>query len=54
MFSGDLMLYVCRYQGGGILTWRNFIKMTPVFGKLVGFVSVKKIASGFLSSMEEK
>ena len=25
-----------------------------VFGKLVGFVSVKKIASGLLSSLEEK
>lgn len=31
-----------------------YIKTIAVFGELVGSVSVKKIASGLLSSVEEK
>lgn len=54
MFSGELTLDVCRYQGEGMLTKMNFIKDMTIFGKPVRFVSVKKLASGFLSSMEEK
>lgn len=54
MFSGELILHVCRYQGERTLTWMNFLETMTVFGKPVEFVSVKKIASGFLSSMEEK
>lgn len=32
----------------------NYIKTITIFDELVGSVSVKKIASGFLSSVEEK
>lgn len=39
---------------GGTLTQMSFIKEITAFGKLAGVVSVKKIASGFLSSMEGK
>lgn len=37
-----------------MLTWTNVLKTIAVFGELVGSVSVKKIASGFIFFNERK